>query len=39
MSKGINLPEYIRLGKAKNSKIVFPIVHVAKFLAATTKIF
>ncbi len=39
MNKGVGIPEYVKLGDAKNSKVIFPILEVAKFLNATTKVF
>ena len=37
--KGINLPNYKKLGNAKNSRVVFPIVEVAKYISHTQKVF
>ncbi len=39
MNKGVGIPGYLKLGDAKNSKVIFPILEVAKFLNATTKVF
>ena len=38
ISKGYGIPNYKKLGKAKNAKMVFSIVDVAKFLADTIKV-
>ena len=38
ISKGYGVPNYKKLGKAKNAKMVFSIVDVAKFLADTIKV-
>jgi len=37
--KGLDLPDYKKIGNAKNSKVVFPIVAVAEYLSNTIKIF
>ncbi len=37
MSKGYGVPNYKKLGKAKNAKVVFNIIDVAKFLSETIK--
>ena len=34
----IGLPPYKKLGKAKNAKVVFNIIDVARFLADTVKV-
>ena len=39
ISNGKDLPNYVKLGNAKNGRIIFPIVEVAKFLSNTQKIF
>lgn len=33
IKEGRNLPEYIKIGDAKNSRIVFTLVAIAQFLA------
>lgn len=38
ISKGIGLPNYKKLGNAKNSRVVFNIVDVAEFLSQTIKV-
>ncbi len=35
ISKGIGVPNYKKLGKAKNAKVVFNIIDVAEYLAQT----
>ncbi|MDD3775473.1 MAG: hypothetical protein PHV08_05895 [Sulfurovaceae bacterium] len=35
ISKGMGIPRYRKLGKAKNAKVVFNIVDVAEFLSQT----
>ena len=37
ISKGIGLPNYKKLGTAKNAKVVFNLIDVADFLSRTTK--
>ncbi|NCO00651.1 MAG: hypothetical protein GW906_02295 [Epsilonproteobacteria bacterium] len=37
VSKGIGLPNYKKLGTAKNAKVIFNLVDVAKFLSNTIK--
>ena len=37
ISKGIGLPNYKKLGTAKNAKVIFNIIDVADFLANTIK--
>ena len=37
ISKGYGIPDYIKIGKAKNGKILFSLVNVAKFLSQTIK--
>lgn len=38
MSKSIGLPNYKKLGNAKNSKVIFNIIDVADFLSQTIKV-
>ena len=38
LSKGHGLPNYKKLGTAKNAKVVFNIIDVAEFLSQTIKI-
>ena len=38
MSDGMGLPNYRKVGVAKNSRVVFPIVDVAEFLADTIEV-
>lgn len=33
ISKGLDLPNYKKLGAEKSSKVVFPIIEVARYLA------
>jgi hypothetical protein len=35
ISKGYAIPQYIKLGNARNARVVFPIVHVAAYLSET----
>ena len=37
ISKGYGIPNYKKLGIAKNSKVVFNIIDVAEFLSQTIK--
>ena len=37
ISKGTGLPNYKKLGKAKNAKVVFNLIDVAEFLSQTIK--
>ncbi len=32
------IPEYVKLGEAKNSRVVFPIICVANYLSNTIKV-
>jgi hypothetical protein len=38
ISKGVNLPNYKKLGNAKNAKLIFNIIDVAEFLTDTIKV-
>jgi len=37
IAKGYGIPNYKKLGRAKNSKIIFNIIDVAEFLSQTIK--
>ncbi len=37
IAKGTGLPNYKKLGKAKNAKVVFNLIDVAEFLSQTIK--
>ena len=37
ISKGIGIPNYKKLGTAKNAKVIFNIVDVAEYLSQTIK--
>ncbi len=37
IARGYGIPDYKKLGKAKNSKVVFNIIDVSEFLAQTIK--
>ncbi len=37
IAKGYGIPDYIKIGKAKNGKILFSLVNVAEFLSQTIK--
>jgi len=37
ISKGYGIPNYKKLGIAKNAKVIFNIIDVAKFLSETIK--
>jgi len=37
ISKGVGIPNYKKLGKSKNAKVVFNIIDVAEYLAKTIK--
>jgi len=37
IAKGYGIPNYKKLGHAKNAKVVFNIIDVAKFLSETIK--
>jgi len=39
IARGIGIPKYKKLGKAKNAKIVFPLIEVAEFLVNTNEVF
>lgn len=39
IAKGTGLPNYKKLGNAKNSKVVFNLIDVADFLSQTIKTF
>jgi hypothetical protein len=36
--QGYGVPEYVKLGNAKNAKVLFPIASVASFLSQTIKV-
>jgi len=38
MADGIGLPNYKKIGHAKNSRVIFPIVNVAEFLSTTVEV-
>ena len=38
ISKGEGIPEYIKVGNAKNGKVLFPIVNVVNYLSNTIKV-
>ena len=38
ISKSMGIPNYKKLGNAKNSKVVFNIIDIAEFLADTVKV-
>ena len=37
ISLGYGIPNYIKVGDGKNSRVLFPLVDVANFLSQTTK--
>jgi len=37
MAKGYGIPEYKKLGEAKNAKVLFNLIDVANYLAQTVK--
>jgi predicted DNA-binding transcriptional regulator AlpA len=37
MAKGYGVPEYKKLGEAKNAKVLFNLIDVANYLAQTVK--
>ena len=38
MADGIGLPNYRKIGEAKNSRVIFPLTDVAEFIADTIKV-
>jgi predicted DNA-binding transcriptional regulator AlpA len=38
MADGYGLPNYKKIGNAKNSRVVFPLINVAEFLADTVEV-
>lgn len=38
MAEGMGLPNYKKIGTAKNSRVIFPLVDVAKFLSDTVEV-
>jgi len=38
MAEGMDLPSYKKLGTAKNSRVIFPLVSVAEYIADTIKV-
>lgn len=38
MADGYGLPNYKKLGTAKNSRVIFPLINVAEFLADTVEV-
>ena len=38
ISKGYGIPQYKKMGNAKNARVVFPIINVASFLSETLSV-
>jgi len=38
MADGIGLPNYKKIGHAKNSRVIFPLINVAEFLSDTVEV-
>lgn len=38
ISKGIGLPNYLKLGSGVNSRVVFPVVNIVEYLSNTIKV-
>lgn len=38
MADGIGLPNYKKIGHAKNSRVIFPLINVAEFLSDTIEV-
>lgn len=38
ISQGYGIPDYLKLGDAKNARVVFPIICVVSFLSNTVKV-
>ena len=38
MAEGIGLPNYKKIGNAKNSRVLFPLADVAEFLSDTMEV-
>ncbi len=38
MAEGMGLPNYKKIGNAKNSRVIFPLADVAEFLSDTVKV-
>ncbi len=38
MAEGMGLPNYRKIGTAKNSRVIFPLADVAEFLADTMEV-
>ena len=36
--KGEGIPEYIKMGTSRNSKVLFPVVNVVDYLSNTVKV-
>ncbi|MBT5491435.1 hypothetical protein HOK00_03885 [bacterium] len=36
--QGYGIPDYVKLGDAKNAKVLFPIANVASYLSQTIKV-
>jgi len=38
MSEGLGIPNYKKIGTAKNARVIFPLADVAEFLADTVEV-
>ncbi len=38
MADGIGLPNYKKIGHAKNSRVIFPLINIAEFLSDTVEV-
>lgn len=38
MADGMGIPNYRKIGEAKNARVIFPLIDVAEFLSDTIKV-
>jgi len=38
ITKGVGIPEYVKVGTEKNGKVLFPVVNVVDYLSNTIKV-
>ena len=36
--QGVSIPEYRKIGDAKNARVVFPIINIASYLSNTVRV-
>lgn len=38
ISRGVTIPEYKKIGSAKNARVVFPVINIASYLSETIRV-